>query len=64
MAEKKPYEFQEYPKWVTPADGKAVLVQSAVEETDVMGVPPVPPPPPASDVPPPPPNPAAPLKKK
>lgn len=31
------YEFVEFPKWVTPADGKAVLVQTEAEEAAVMG---------------------------
>ncbi len=30
------YEFREYPKWVRPEGGDAVLVQSADEEAELM----------------------------
>lgn len=29
--------FQEYPKWVTPKDGEAVIVQDKAEEDKVLG---------------------------
>lgn len=32
-----PYEFREYPKWVTLADGSQVLVHNAEEETVAVG---------------------------
>lgn len=31
-----PYVFQEYPKWVTPANGIATIVESLEEEEFVM----------------------------
>lgn len=31
------YAFQEYPKWVTPEDGKPLIVQDAEEEARVLG---------------------------
>lgn len=38
LAEIRPMAvFQEYPKWVTPPGGEAVLVQSAAEEKALMG---------------------------
>lgn len=32
------YVHKEYPKWVTPAGGKARIVRDATEEAEVMGV--------------------------
>lgn len=36
--DKPPYVFQEYPKWVTNADGKAVIVKDRDEEDEVTFV--------------------------
>lgn len=33
-----PYEFQEYPKWVSLADGSQLLVNDAEEENAAIGV--------------------------
>lgn len=36
LAVPKPYEHQEYPKWVTPPGGAAVIVNSAEEEAALL----------------------------
>lgn len=35
--EDPPYVYQEYPKWVTLADGSQIIVHNADEETAVIG---------------------------
>jgi hypothetical protein len=32
-----PYEYREYPKWVTLADGSGIIVENAEEEAAALG---------------------------
>jgi hypothetical protein len=32
-----PYEYREYPKWVTLADGSGIIVENEAEESAALG---------------------------